>query len=833
MRAVSGFGPALATWIGTTRTCDGPIRHMTKPDSALLIVDSDAGSAHALAAEAASRGYRAWVADSVAAACERFERETIDAVLIDPAQAPEGTAEIEARFRTLSPDVEVVAISPAAHARDAGSAAGESGIAGALAAVARAIERRRIAAENRRLVWELQTINDISSVLTHSLELDDVATGALRRVMTAMDAAAGAIHVRDGSAGALQPRLVLGDEAACRVLHGGGPGVALPADRVVATGASVIVDDLGAAHAPTDPAPLRSAIGVPLLAGDVLIGTLTLASTKLRRFVDADRRLLEIIAGQVAIAIQHAQLHHSIRRAKREWEQTFDAIGDPIAVFDQAGQLLRGNRALADRLQKPVTAMRRLSCREIGFCGSESCRELGFCGSESCRDCPFTRALGGQECRSEVTLADGRIFSVTTFPIGVPSAGPSVVQVAKDVTEEILSARRLRQMSVELSAANDRLVATLEQLKSTQSQLVQAEKLSALGQLVAGVAHELNNPLTTVIGYAQLVEEELSDGLTARPPADVAQDLRRIADESGRAAGIVRNLLAFARTRTAARAPVHAGELCRTVLALRQYELTAGGVTVRTECDRPLPPVLGDSGQLQQVLLNLILNAEQAMRGQRERRLTIAVSFDAAADAVELTVSDSGHGIEAGNLPRVFDPFYTTRDVGEGTGLGLSICYGIVRDHGGHIHVESAPGVGTSFRVVLPATIPDPCVAAAEVLVVHPEPGDREFLRAALAGWGFTTLAAGTLRDGLDLCRRHTLSAAIVDGGLLAEDLRAWREARRRPNGEDLPIVMASRPAGDPPLAWFGNDEVAAVLAAPLELRNLRAAVRLSIKECV
>lgn len=794
---------------------------MTKPDSALLIVDSDAGSAHALAAEAASRGYRACVADSVAAACERFERETFDAVLIDPAQAPEGAAEIVARFRTLSPDVEVV-ISPAAHAHDAGSAAGEPGVAGALAAVARAIERRRIAAENRRLVWELQTINDISSVLTHSLELDDAATGALQRLMTAMDAAAGAIHLRDGSAGALQPRLVLGDEAARRVLHGGCPGVALPADRVLATGAGVIVDDLGAAHAPTDPAPLRSAIGVPLLAGDVLVGTLTLASTKLRRFVDADRHLLAIIAGQVAIAIQHAQLHHSIRRAKREWEQTFDAIGDPIAVFDQAGQLLRGNRALADRLQKPVTAMRQLSCREIGFCGTESCR-----------DCPFTRALAGQECRSEVTLADGRIFSVTTFPIGVPSAGPSVVQIAKDVTEEILSARRLRQMSVELSAANDRLVAALEQLKATQSQLVQAEKLSALGQLVAGVAHELNNPLTTVIGFAQLVEEELSDGLTARAPVDVAQDLRRIADESERAAGIVRNLLAFARRRTAAREPVHAAELCRTVLALREYELTTSGVTVRTDFDRPLPPVRGDSGQLQQVLLNLMLNAEQAMRGQRERRLTIAASFDAAADAVELTVSDSGHGIEAGNLPRVFDPFYTTRDVGEGTGLGLSICYGIVRDHGGHIHVESAPGVGTSFRIVLPATIPDSCVAAGEVLVVHPDPGDREFIRAALAGWGFTTLAAGTLRDGLDLCRRHTLSAAIVDGGLLTEDVRAWREARRRPNGQDLAIVMASRPAGDPAVAWFGNDEAAAVLAAPLELRNLRAAVRLSIKECV
>src|SRR5262249_22289104 len=318
--------------------------------------------------------------------------------------------------------------------------------------------------------------------------------------------------------------------------------------------------------------------------------------------------------------------------------------------------------------------------------------------------------------------------------------GASVVQVAKNVTEEIRSARRLWQMSDELGRANARLTTTLEQLKSTQAQLLQAEKLSAIGQLVAGVAHELNNPLTSVIGYAQLLEEELlasQDSVGPRSPGQLAHDLRRIAEESERAARIVRNLLAFARRQTAARPPQHVADLANRVLSRRTYEFRLNGIALSTEFQAGLPPLVVDASQLQQALLNLILNAEQAMRGRSPRRLTVCARFDDVADAVELSVADNGHGIDDVNLSPIFHPFFTTRDVGEGTGLGLSICYGIVRDHGGQILVESKHQVGTTFSILLPARVEPAAPNGEEVLVAHADAGERDFLAAALTGWGY------------------------------------------------------------------------------------------------
>ncbi len=797
--------------------------------ASLLIVDGDRDFARMLSAEADARAYRPVAVGTVAEALELIRRDGFDALLVDLAPGAESAFALLSELKRLSSETEVIVMSERTSMAaaiqwfdpDAFAFVRKSDVGQLFASLGRALERRRITMQNRRLVWELQTINEIASGIARSLELTDILTGALQRLVRAMDAAGASIRLRDRLTGRFEECAKVGPLAVHTAWDTHLPGIPRPSEEAIATRAPVIVQDFAElVGGDATGLPLRSALSVPMLAGDELLGTLSIGSLRPRRFAVADRQLLGLIAAQIVVAVQNAQLHNTIRQAKREWERTFDAISDPIAVFNDRGELLRGNRALAEHLELPITGITRLNCGQVGFCGCPS-------GSPS-PTCSVHRALTEEASRAEVTLADDQIFSVTTFPIGPASDGPSVVQVAKNVTEEIAGARRLQAMSNELATTNDRLVATLEQLKSTQAQLVQAEKLSAIGQLVAGVAHELNNPLTSVIGYAQLVEEELRDAVNQRPADEVANDLRRIAEESERAARIVRNLLAFARRQGAARAPQDIGDVCQRVLAFREYAFRMSSVQLTTDFPAVVPKVLVDFGQLQQVLLNLILNAEQAMRSGDDRRLAITVRHDVTSNLVELTVTDSGHGIDAANLSRIFDPFFTTRDVGEGTGLGLSICYGIVRDHGGQITVHSRVRQGTTFRVVLPACLDELQRASCEVLVAHPEQNEREFITAALRGWGYQPLPAATLQEALDLHRRPGLQLAIVDRAMLAIDLDAWRTRRAVDERRRLPMILTSMAPDDPAIEQFGRG-AAASLTAPLGLEALNAAVQATV----
>ena len=238
-----------------------------------------------------------------------------------------------------------------------------------------------------------------------------------------------------------------------------------------------------------------------------------------------------------------------------------------------------------------------------------------------------------------------------------------------------------------------------DETRDLYHQLLQAEKMAALGQTISGVAHELNNPLATILSWA----ERLSQRRTLDEA--VKAGLETILSESERAARIVRNLLTFARKRQTTRALVDVNAIMRETLALRAYEQRVTNIQVIEALAAGLPFVFADGHQLQQVLLNLIINAEQAMLTANGRGVLVVRTWhDADRESVVVEVNDDGPGIPDEVQPKIFDPFFTTKDVGQGTGLGLTVAYAIVQEHGGRIRIDSRPKAGASFYVDLPVT---------------------------------------------------------------------------------------------------------------------------------
>jgi two-component system NtrC family sensor kinase len=391
-------------------------------------------------------------------------------------------------------------------------------------------------------------------------------------------------------------------------------------------------------------------------------------------------------------------------------------------------------------------------------------------------------------------------------------------------------------MAADVSKAIERLGAARAQTRLVQERLLQSEKMSSVGQLVSGVAHELNNPLTGIMGFAQLLLLRDLDETSRK-------QVETIYAEAERASKIVSNLLTFARRRKAQKEPSNLNTLIERVLELRNYDLRVRNIDVQLALDTSLPETMVDANQIQQVFLNIVINAEQAMK-DRDGAGTLRIATKSAGRSVSIAFEDSGAGMSAETVRRIFDPFFTTKDAGEGTGLGLTISYGIIEEHGGRIWAESEPGRGTRFVVELPVVAgaastqpaqngeraPSAPITRRRILVVDDEDSIQKLLTGVLEMDGHDVAIAHNGREALDRIGREPFDLVISDikmpvmGG--AELYRTLKDGGN-PLARRLIFITGDTVA--PETRRFLQGVENAVLNKPFRLRDVRETVAITL----
>jgi nitrogen-specific signal transduction histidine kinase len=359
-----------------------------------------------------------------------------------------------------------------------------------------------------------------------------------------------------------------------------------------------------------------------------------------------------------------------------------------------------------------------------------------------------------------------------------------------------------------------------------QELLRRSERMASLGATLAGVAHELNNPLAAILGFAQLL-------LKKGPDAEARVALETIDHEASRAGKIVRDLLTLARKREVERRiRVNLNEVVRYIVRTRSYALETHGITCQSSFESDLPAVCADPAQIEQVVLNLINNAEQAIRSTRDEGGHIYISTRVEGDSTVLEVDDDGPGVAEHLRGQIWDPFWTTRESGDGTGLGLAIVRDIVVDHGGEIELDRAPGHlgGARFVVrlpIAPGDAPDnngsarAARRALDVLVVDPDPKSLNFLTAFLASRGHAALVAADVDDAVHLADHLAFDAVICDAGVAGSGatLGAFRAAAGCTGARF--IVVAGNAASTAQLL-LPLPPAARIIMRPYDLEELR-----------
>jgi PAS domain S-box-containing protein len=413
----------------------------------------------------------------------------------------------------------------------------------------------------------------------------------------------------------------------------------------------------------------------PAIADQRVQGLIAVTHSPGRMISDEEKRWLSVLAGAWAYAIHNTRLINSLRvinanlevsrwqliNSRNTLRALFDSLPNSIYIVDRQYTLMAVNKSRVSRLGVHPSQV-------VG----KACFVALFGRSQPCAGCKVmdTFLSAQSQIRSLSEQTDNgslREWEITTYPIqGEDGQTLQVIVYENDVTER----RRM------------------------ESRVIQSEKLAAVGQLAAGVAHEINNPLAAILANAQLLRRDLHS-----EDEGIEESLRLIEIASTRAVRVVQNLLSFARKDNGELAWISINQSLEKALALLNHEIVSRGVQVETNLAEDLPEFFGSPENLESVWVNLLLNAMDAMP-QGEGRLMIRSWL--GDETLYVGIRDNGHGISPEHLPHIFEPFFTTKGPGKGTGLGLSLCYQIVRQHGGNIQVESQPGEGTEFIVSLP-----------------------------------------------------------------------------------------------------------------------------------
>jgi two-component system NtrC family sensor kinase len=535
-----------------------------------------------------------------------------------------------------------------------------------------AIENARLIAGLKEKVKQIELINEISSVVNSSLSIGHIFRLVFSEIKKTIDFDRASINLLDESRNVLMI-FAIDTKRPTKLTK----GVISPTDKTSAGWVTVnqkpwINRDLQKEITfPYDSVLLgegiRSTISVPLYK-DRPLGTLNLDSVSPEKYSEKDLSILLPIAKHISVALENALLFEEISKEKREWEKTFDAITDMVWIEDLKGKVLRVNKAVIEKSGKAEISLIQKRSDEL----LKILQIMGVAGLSS----------ESVECErklfKEVKGLSGSIYYFWTYPL-LDSDGNiyGVVNYLRDVTGQ----------------------------KKLEQQLVRADKLASLGMLVAGVVHEINNPLGIIAGYSEALLDRAGDAELRALDAfeDFPEYLETINNEIFRCKDRLKGLLDFARTSSSNFRKIDINGLIKEVTLLVQHGAKAHDHRIELNLQREIPETVADPGAMRQVLINIIMNSLYFIGA--DGNIVISTSYEkdpCCQDSICIKISDSGKGINRDIIDKIFDPFFSTKAVGEGTGLGLSICHRIVSEHGGTVDVESREGIGTTFIVKIP-----------------------------------------------------------------------------------------------------------------------------------